>query len=236
MAKETRLGDEAAIYQNREEKTEKQKFKEMNPHERIIYFKDYYLKATIIGIIVLCLAGYLLITIFTPSPDTVLSIAIVNDYLDADMVDTWKEDLEEYYSINPKTQKISIDDSYYIDIESSGGNTVASEQKLATYVYTNTLDIIIADEKTFKRYADNGYLIDLTDQLPTELYSYFSNSFFMEKAQEDTEENPYGIYIDNCNFYKNLGSVISKPVIGIIGSSPNKENSIELLKYLYDLN
>ena len=41
--KKTALDDDAYLYQKREEKTEKEKWSEMNRHQRMQYFLDYYL-------------------------------------------------------------------------------------------------------------------------------------------------------------------------------------------------
>ena len=42
LAKETRLNDSAEIYKPRDEKTERQKLKDMSFKDKITYFNDYY--------------------------------------------------------------------------------------------------------------------------------------------------------------------------------------------------
>lgn len=235
MAKETRLNEEAAIYQKRAPETEKEKWSEMNNKQRIAYFKDYYLKKVIVGVIVISFSVYLLITVLSPKPDSILYTMIINDYIDSDTKNAWETDLKDYYQLNPDTQELSIDDTCYILENDMSQSSIAAEQKIATYIYAGQIDVIITDEALFERYASIGYFMDLADCLPTNLYEYFMDSFYMAKQEDDIKEEAYGIRLDDCEFYQNLGTSLKHPVIGVIASSKNVENSVDFIKYLYEI-
>ncbi len=236
MAKETRLNDTADIYTKRENQTEKQKLGDMTITEKFQYFKDYYFKKIFMVCLLSGIAIWFLYTVLSPKTETVLYAAIINDALDNEKTDVLTKELEQYYKINPEKQEIVLDYNFYIDEENGGTETTASVQKLGTYVAAEQIDVIITDEKTFQGYAYNGYFVDLADQLPTDLYSNLSDSFFMSETDEKkTEKNAYGVYLTDCEKYKNLGSMIEKPVIGIVANSKYRENGADFIKYLYDL-
>lgn len=58
--KKTALDENAAIYQKRTKKTEKEKWSEMDSAQRKQYFVDYYLFKTVAGILAIGIAIFLI--------------------------------------------------------------------------------------------------------------------------------------------------------------------------------
>ena len=112
---------------------------------------------------------------------------------------------------------------------------MVSEQKIVTYLSAGEIDVIITDEKQFERYASLGYFTNLANELPTEIYSYFSDSFYL--ATSETDGIPYaaGIYLTDSPVYTETGTIIEKPVVGIVANSKNTENACSFIKYLFKL-
>lgn len=234
--KETRLNEAADIYRQRNKLTEKQKMSEMTTKQKITYFNDYYRNKLIAGFLLGGLVIYLLITIFSPKDDTVFYAAIVNDVLDAEKLTTMQNDFASYLEMDSKKEQIMLDNSFYLSNDGSmDSNTMASEQRFVTYLSATQIDVIITDETRFKKYVDMGYMESLSDRLPTDLYSDLSDSFYIASTEDDTTEKAYGIYLEESTAYKDLGSVIQKPVIGIVLNSKYKDNSVEFIKYLFDM-
>lgn len=232
--KQTQLNENADIYKQRKEVSEKQKMSEMTTRQKISYFNDYYRNKLIIGLITGGLLVYLIVTIFSPRVDPALNVAIINDILDKERLSTLESDFTTQLGLDPKDEQVLLDSSYYImdDMDSA---SVTSQQRLLTYIAASQIDIIITDEAQFQRYINMGYMENLSERLPTDLYSDLSDSFCVGKAEEDTVEKAYGIYLNQSEVYKNLGSVIEQPVIGILINSKNKENSVAFVKYLLNI-
>lgn len=234
MTKDSKLDESAAIYKQRNEvKTDKEKLKNLSTKEKFIYFNDYYRTKTIVAVVAIAAISSLAYTVLSPKPKTALYAVIVNDYLEQESVSQLTDGFSSYININPKTQQVMIDSSYLIS-ESSSSMTMVSEQKLATYLAANEIDVIITDEAQFGQYAKLGYFDNLADRLPTNLYSDFSDSFFLSTDPESNSINAYGIYLDQSVVYEQAGSVLEKPIIGIIVNSKHKTAAVDFIRYLFD--
>ncbi len=239
-AKETRLDDTAEIYKKREKMTERQKLSEMNTSEKWDYFKQYYFKKLLATLIIVGFISYLLYEVLSPKPDTVLSVAMVNYPLDTETLAQLENDLNELLDINPETQKIFFDTSYDLN-----NHDYASAEKLTTYAFAGELDIFIAPESQFLKYAFSNTLTPLTDALPTDVYSALSDRLFSCRTRLNDEEVPseaqgpegvYGIYAEELPMFKAYqGYMQDPPVIGIIVTSKNTENAVATIRYLFGL-
>ena len=140
--KKTALDDDAYLYQKREEKTEKEKWSEMNRHQRMQYFLDYYLvKLLVFTGIILAVVLFVWNFISKSKEDTVLYVAVVDEALQTEGTEKLKKELTEYLGADGKYRKIIIDDSFYLD---DGGL-----EKLEVYLYNKQIDVVIADEAVY---------------------------------------------------------------------------------------
>ena len=232
MAKETRLNDSAEIYKPRDEKTERQKLKDMSFKDKITYFNDYYRSKTIIGIVIIGFLIYFAYTVFGPKTETILYVASLNGAIDYDTGNVLSEELEVHLDIDTKKQEVFVDTSMYLNETSE--YTAANYQKLSTYLMAQQLDIIIADEETFARYAKEGYFSKLTDQLPTQLFSKLSDLFYFSSTVEDTNEAAYGIYLETSALYGENSTFSKRPVLGIVVNSKYKDNAVSFIDYIFE--
>lgn len=233
MPKESRLSQDAEIFQKREPKTEKQKFRELDGKGKVLYFKDYYLLKLIAGIAIVSFIIYMVYTMFfKPRIDTVLYMAIVNNYFPEGAIAEFESEIGGVLSIDPKSQEVMVDDTYFMGENNSN---YTSQQKLITYIYSGTVDVVIADEEYFRNMARKGQLLDLSELLPTETCVKLSDQLFMETMEEDTREKIYGIYLGESETYKSLGGIEENPLIGVVANTKYKENASKIIHYLYGL-
>lgn len=243
LAKETKLDDSAGIYAKRTKQTEREKLGDMTFKEKVAYFNMYYLKKVIISVCIAGIMGYLIYQTVAPRPDELLNIAVVNDYFEQEKLNDFLSDLNTHFEVEPGKEKITFDYSYYISDEDMSQNSISSIQKISTYVSAKQIDVIISDEAYFKTLTEDGFLISLSDLLPADMYTELADKYYTGAIKdEDLKGNvssgpqaPYGIYIDDSKLYKSSGSAIEKPILGVVSNSPNKENTIELIKYLLGL-
>lgn len=242
--KETVLDDDASIYQRREKKTERQKFSEMKtPHDKLNYFRMYYLRGTLAAIVVAGLLIYLVYTILSPKDHFLLRVAFIDYLFDTQQTDQMAVEFIDAADITLNDHElISFDGTSY---QVSGGDYNAATV-FATHVMAKEIDMIIAPESVFTSYAFNGTLYSLTELLPSDLYAALSENFFLSQIRQENEtlENAtgdkfvLGIYLDETPFWDKFNSYTllkERPVIGIIGNAQNKDMAIRLLRYLFDI-
>lgn len=235
--KETRLDDNAALYQRRQEKTEKQKFKELNGKEKWQYFKDYYLRKLLATVVILSFVGYFLYTVLSPKPQNLLSVACANYSFEDDRINELEKEIGDYLKIDPENQEVLFDSTYYLTDQD-----ITSAQKLAVLFAAQDLDVFIAPESKFSEYAFSGSLWSLSDKLPPDLISALSDKFYSSQLRQDEESiqdasGPsyvFGIYLSDTELFKGY-PVEDPPVLGIVLSGQNTENAVQFIRYLFDL-
>lgn len=231
--KKTTLDDSAAIYQKREEKSERAKWKDLKGFKaKWEHFKAYYLLKTFIWVCVIAFVGYAVYEIFAPEKERVLYAAV----LDMVILDSEKENLqsgyEDYISFDEETQEILIDNTIMISSNTDG----SAAQKFTAHAYAGDIDILIARESVLVQYA-GAYLLPLSEQLPADLYESFSEYYCyatpVEKDGSQGKEAPYGIYI--TDFVEHAPYYKDEPIVlAICGNSKRTENAEAFVRYLWE--
>lgn len=230
--KKTVLDDSASIYQRREEKSERTKWKELKGFRaKWEHFKAYYLLKTFIFccvVAVLIYAGYAL---FGPKKDRVLYAAILDGVVLEQEMTEIQAGFEEYYGLDPETQETYFTNSLMIS-----SNDSTSRQVFATHVYAGEIDIIIGPESVVKDMA-GVYYLPLAEQLPADLYAELSERFCYaskKNAEGNAEgvEQPYGLYV--TDLIEVSPYCREELMLVISGTSGNEKNAEEFIRYLLE--
>lgn len=230
--KKTVLDDSASIYQQREEKTERAKWKDLKGFKaKWEHFKAYYLLKTFIVVCVLAFVGYAIYETHAPEKERLLYVAILDTVIMTEDMEALQAGYEDYVSMDEENQEVYFDNTIMI----SNTADVGSTQKFMTHAYAGDIDILIARESVLKQYA-GVYLRPLSDQLPSDLYEELSELFcYAAPVDEDGtvgEEQPYGIVISD---YVEVGPYYNEPVVlAIAGNSKREKNAEEFVRYLLE--
>lgn len=235
--KKTALDDEAEIYQKRETKTEKEKWKQMDGKAKIQYFADYYMGKLIVAVIIIGVAASLLWHFFKPKDETILYAAVIDESMDAKKLADTTSELEKICQADGRHQKVKIDDSFYLKDQAL--------TRLEVYVESKQVDVIIADQKTFKKLAGYGYFENVdTFAKDNDLRGYenlyvYANGYKdtgdESKEDDDTakgESLPYGIDLSGSEKYMDMTSYGKHPVFAVAANAQHKKNIAEFLNYL----
>jgi len=235
--KKAKLGDDSLIYAKRDEKSTKEKWKEMNGKEKWRFFKDYYLLKLIIGAIIIGLLGKLCWDTFGPKPTEILNVAIDGyPYLYQEF-EVMQDKLTEHMGLNPEEYSVRLDTNYNLD------NDQNSVQRLSLYIMTGDLDGFIANEMNFSHYVEKDTLAPLSEVLPADLYESLSDKYFVGQVIDSEldgtinsigEEKVYGIYLDNIPLFTKHMEREDTPIFGIPVSGVDKENAITFLRFLIE--
>ncbi len=253
-AKQTVLDDSASIYEKREEQESvKKTWSELEGKDRWIFFKDYYLVKIIICAIVLGMLTHIGITVLGPHTEEILSVAVLMDELNPDSSQNMTKELTKILETD-KHHIVNIDSSYYFGED--GGTSYTGEEKLSTLLYSGIIDVIIADENSFKKYGYFGNLKNLDSFLPDDIKEALGDKLLSANVQVDDsnkkaideaiagkKELTYedgtpcimGIDLSDCKKYKALKGYQEHPILTITHNSPNPDNTLRFIRYLFDL-
>lgn len=235
--KKTALDENAEIYQKREEKTEKEKWQQMNVAQRRQYFVDYYLFKVMVAVVVGGIGAFLMWHFLKPKDETILYVAVIDESLDEKQLADMTKELENMYQIDGKHQKVLIDDSFYMKD--------GALEKLEVYLENKQVDAVIADEKTFKKMAGYGFFGNIEKFAEKNGLSGYEDSYVYANGYKDTDEIsfedketgkgkllPYGVDLTGAKAYMDMTSYVKHPVLAIAANSQHKENAARFLQKL----
>ena len=232
--KKTVLEDSASIYQRREEKSDRDKWKDLKGFKaKWEHFKAYYLLKTFIWVCVIAFVGYMLYEMFAPEPERLIYVAVLDTVLMNDVVEDLQTGFEEYIGMDEETQDTMFDNSMNI----SNTRDAASAQMFTVHAYAGEIDVLITTESVVKQYAGT-YVSNIANYISEELYDEVADRLYYVGANEYEGEseysNPFGIYISDlvepspyCN---------EKLVLAISGNGKRGENVEAFIRYLLQRN
>ncbi len=231
--KKTVLDDGAALYHHDENVSEKEKWSRMSGKKRWEYFKSYYLMKCIAILASAAVVVSIFYAMFSPKPETVLNVAIVNQALVQPQYLKLQEAFETWIELDPEIQETVFDGGY--DFELDQYNAM---QKFAIYNAAGELDVTILPLSEFEKYAPVGYFSQVSNHISTGLYLKLSDYFVESSRQnengeiEEDSKAVYGIRIDSTRIFD--GYEADGPIVLAINHSTGNEEMIEkFLTYLF---
>ncbi len=232
MPKETRLAEDAEIYQPRQKMTEKEKLRDMSFQDKLSYLWEYYKIHAIIGVAIVGFAVYIIHNIVTPNVETQLYAAILNNTIPDEIWEQYKTDFTDQQQFDPATEDVTLNSSFYMN--SDGEYAMNMSTVLTTYIGAGEIDIMIAPESEFKNYAYNDFFDDLSDQLPTDVYTKLADYVYVSDTSDNPQKKVVGIYLTDTKLFKENANNSDPYILGIVQNSSHKENAVEFLKMIYN--
>ena len=222
MKKESILDEEAYIYNHRSDENESDKWKKMSRKQKFAYFNDYYRNKIIVAIIVLGFVFSVLYTMFSPKPEVVASVAVINDYWDEEKTVELTKELSSYLELQEGKQEVQIDDTYIL--ETTGmGNEVANTQRLVAKFAAGDINIVIADRDKFDEFVNSDTFAKVSEVLDSAVPS-----------GDRLTSNGYGISLKDSKLLKELGSGRNEMVLGVLANADEEDYKYisKLIKYI----
>ena len=231
MPKQTKLGEDAALYQPRQERTEKEKLRNMTMGKRVSYLWEYYKLHALVGIIAIAFVSYVIYHYATPKVEPQFYAAIVNNSIPTEVLDQYSVDFEKMLELNPETEKVMLNYNFYFN--GDGEYAMNMRQALSMYVAAQEVDVIIAPESEFKDFAYYGFMTKLSDALPTDIYSSLTDYFYLSAQEDNPEQQVLGIYLTETELFKNNAVNTDPYILGVIANYPHKDNTIDFIRFLF---
>jgi len=226
--KKTVLGDDAALYSHKEDVSEKEKWENMNGKERRRYFCDYYLGKIAIVIIVLAVLGSIMYTMLKPKPETVLSVAVINDGINLDLYEGLETEFQKLIAMDEETQQTLFDTGYnFNDFE------YQSWQKYSIYNMVGDVDASIMPYSVFEQYAPGSHFAPVSLYLSSSLYTSLSDYLLETKVNDENgnltpgSETVFGIDISSTWLYE--GRQLEEPRVLVINLAPKNVANVDKL-------
>ncbi len=199
--------------------------------EKWQYFKDYYMKATILILIVLSMLVVLVKDVIRGTRECIFYALVVNNY--TSVPDSFREGFITYAGLDDETYNIIIDTTMQIDLKRMDDMSSSYMQEIIAISSTRKQDLFLADEQIIDYYWDAEYIVDIREVLSEEVLEPYKNQFYYK---EDGEGNqiPIGIVVADSPKLKEFGMYENQmPILSAVYLAPDEENIEAFLSYLY---
>ena len=195
--------------------------------DKLDYFKEYYLGKTVIGVIVIALAVFLIFHIVSKK-DNVSGVCPVNlDPVNSEASEaSYFDGFLEQNGYDPHKSSFSVITDIYLSSEMNDDVARTNANLLQTIMLTQSADIYLAQEEIFEIIAASGYMADVTDILGNDFEDLDREGriFYYEGV-------PVGVITGPDNEFINATGWYSQPVvIGVLDDPKSEELSNAFLR------
>jgi len=202
--------------------------------DKLAYYKEYYLKITLVVIACAVFVGYLIYSIVTAPDDTAFAAYFFNDTGDSSSTELL-DGFVEYIGLDTKKHEAYIDATMNYSAEGTDyyDGYVGLEKSMAV-IASKELDLIIGDEEAFDYYARSEVFADITTVLPEDLQEQFADKLYYYTSEETGETIAVGIDVSDApmlqkyHYYDDV-----QAWCGFIVNSDSLDNAVSFIRYLY---
>ena len=211
-------------------KNEKEKLSSMKAGEKWQYFKDYYMKAVIIVLVLAVIAVVAGRDIIRGRRPSAFYGVIVNNY--TNVPDSFKNDFIEYSGINDNKYNVTIDSTMIINLDNLDEMSRIYMQEIMALASTKKQDVFLADEQVVRYYFENKYIVDLREYLGDDFLSGYNEQIYYYEDEKGTKI-PAGIYaagsriLEKYNMFEN-----QQPIISVVNEAPDIENIKKFIEFI----
>lgn len=213
----------------------RQKWPELSPAEKWKYILSYYGTAIAVVILAFTAAVFLIRDIRREKVEDAFYVMAVGLPLTDGEAAAMEQELSEILDLDPETQRCRIEAGY------SGNANMQSEATISTYMRSGQVDLVIAPEEVFNRYAAAGYLSplkdcglkDLEEQCPAEALFYAEAIDYSQGgAVEDVPFHPHEITESaDCYGICLQDGIWDRYAAGVMINSPHREHISAGMQY-----
>ena len=212
------------------------KLKDAPLKDKIAYYKEYYLKATLAILAAAIFIGYIAYTMITAPDDTAFAAYFFNNTGDSSSTELL-DSFVDYAGIDTKKHDAYIDASmHYGDAaDNMTGYGYVDLEKSMAVIAAKELDVLVGDQSAFDYYCKSEGFSDITTVLPDDLMEQFKDKLYYYTNEETNETLPLGIDVSDApklqeyHYYDGITAYF-----GFIVNSDSVDNAIAFLRYIYE--
>lgn len=232
--KKTILGDDASIYQKKEDREEsksaRETWRELDFKGKVRFFCDYYLLKLLLVLVVTCAVIYGVYLAVAPKPNEELYLVFLNCQVSQDALTSYFDDALVGMGYDPEESKITCNTS----LTTTSPNDAST---ISTYLVAGTVDVLVGTKEALSRYYDNGFALLLDENtLPQDIKSALEEDDYLTVycSQIDTT-GPFGIRLNDTSLCKEAYPSETDLYLVVLTTSERSENAYRLIRYLLDL-
>jgi hypothetical protein len=210
-------------------KKEREAMKQGTLKQRIAYYWLYYKWYVIVTVAIIAFIISFVHNILTRKEDA-FAAAFINAWEQED-AENYLNGFVEVAGIDTSKFQINMDSYLYLTEGSLDQTTMVTTQKVMVYIASNSLDVLAADESTFRSYAYGEVLVDLRTLLsPQQLERYKPYFYYIDSAvqarkatMEESDGSSEGLVYPDPTKPELMEDPI--PVAVFINNSPSLEKA-----------
>lgn len=214
------------------------KLKDAPFKEKLLYFKEYYLKGTIAVIIVLAILGNIAKTIINAPRETVFGALFFNstgDAQDTTLLDSFIASL----GVDMNKKEAFIDPTYTysqnLDNSFQYESSYLGIQKAMALLSSKDVEVMACDQEAFDYFARSECFHNLTDVLPKEILEKYNDKIYYFEDEKTGEKLPLGINVNDApKLIENHYFDYSEPILGFVANTERIETAIKFLEFIYE--
>lgn len=212
---------------------------------------DYYKLPMVIIVLclyVVCYAGYRRAT----DKECILYAAVINVVTDEELTNRLTGGYLDAAGEDPGKKKVMLYSNWYLtdDEESEYYQYVyASRMKTLAAIDAEQLDVVLMNREAFDAFAQNGYLADLSEILPDEVYEKYRDRAV--ENMEILEDNAQDVLLDQEEEYHSVTTEYEMALdvtdaqglsgrkwsgniyLGFLKNTPRREEAVDYMKYIF---
>ena len=229
----------------------KEQWHSLNTKQKIRQIWDYYklpLVVIALCLYVICYVGYRRAT----DKECILYAAAINVAADEELTDRLTGKYLDVKGDDPEKKKVMLYSNWYLtdDEESEYYQYVyASRMKTLAAIDAEQLDVVLMNKEAFDAFAQNGYLADLSEFLPDEVYEKYRDRAV--ENMEILEDNAQDVVLDQEEEYHSVTTDYEMALnvtdadglsgrewsgdiyLGFLKNTPRKEEAISYMQYIF---
>lgn len=217
-----------------------EKFKALSFTAKIQYIWEFYKLRITVVVVLIALAATLIHGWVTNTEKTIYCL-VFNDLNNEKIENRIRQEYSDYSGCNPDS--VSVDTGFgFKAVEEEGFNRIdeGSSIRFLGSQSTGEMDVIITDYDSMLWAEDEGFLSDVKEVLPEEMYEklepYFVYAVFKEGTDEEQSDSVvYGLDISNTDFYKGYDDNYKDAMIAFPSCSKNVDAAVEFVKCIYEM-
>jgi len=210
--------------------------KQMKPAEKAGYIWDYYKYPLIGTAAVIALAVYLLILFLHPSPDSVLSVEVINSQTGIGEGTEFCKGFREFSGIDSGTGPVQFTNQLFFDLSKESDYASTYYMKLLAEIDAGTVDAVISGWTNIDRMGSAGYFLDLSDSRTYNLYRQYAD-YVLTVTDSEGNEHPVAFDLSESAVLSGAGiRYEEKPCLALSPKEKHPVNTEKFLEYLYSGN
>lgn len=236
MPDRSRAGEDSVLYQQVEDRTEREKLKQLHGKDKAWYLIQYYGIQTVVALALIVTTLYFIIHYVTQK-DPVLQIMAVN----ANRIEVNPAAEEDYYTeflrengLDPDKQTVLVSCNLGATTNPDDNASVESIQMIQSRFITGSVDVFFSDYDFFYSLGEFDYLADLTAYLPKTLLEQYKDDLVYVKSAQTGKKYPAGITLEHNSWVEASGWYDDSCVIGLAEGLENSDTAVKFIEEILE--